>query len=195
MVIRYIQTNIDNGGEANMRGKILWGLALGAVGLVAVAAGPTDAQEAARPACTTPVAPTGELAPWTTPVQLQAAESEASMSRARLTIGKAARLALLQTPEVSYPLRPEKPGGSVSYGGLVLIDVREAGTYRVALDSAAWIDLVRGKQAVTSSAHGHGPDCTGIRKMVDFPLTPGSYILQIAANGRPQTTVLVTRLP
>lgn len=77
----------------------------------------------------------------------------------------------------------------------MLIDVHEAGTYRVALDSAAWIDLVRGNQAVKSIAHGRGPDCTGIRKMVDYPLTPGSYTLQISANGQPQMTALLARLP
>jgi hypothetical protein len=178
-----------------MNRRILRALALGALAFVTGAAGLADAQEAAAPACTAPVAPTGELAPWTAPSQLQAARNEANASRARLPIGQAARLTLVQTPEVRYPLRPEKPGGSVSYGGLVQIDVREAGTYRLALDSAAWIDVVRDKQAVTSSAHGHGPHCTGIRKMVDFRLTPGSYILQIAANGQPQMTVLAARLP
>lgn len=178
-----------------MSRKISWGLALSALGLAAVAVGPTEARETDPATCAAPVAPTGELAPWTTPFQLQAAETEKSTSRGRLPIGQAASLTLLQTPEVRYPLRPEKPGGSVSYGGLVLIDVREAGTYRVALDSAAWIDLVRDEQAVTSSKHGHGPDCTGIRKMVDFPLTPGTYTLQISANGQPQMTVLVARMP
>jgi hypothetical protein len=178
-----------------MRRKISWCLALGALGLAAVAAGPIEAQDAAPPACAAPVAPTGELAPWTMPFQLKAAETETSTSRARLPIGQAANLTLLQTPDVRYPLRPEKPGGSVSYGGLVLIDVREAGTYRVALDSAAWVDLVRDEQAVKSTAHGHGPNCTGIRKMVDYPLTPGPYVLQISANGRPQMTVLLARLP
>lgn len=177
-----------------MRRIMVRGLALGALALVAVANRPAEAQEAAAPACAAPVAPTGELAPWTAPSQLQAARNEADRSRARLPVGQAARLTLLQTPEVRYPLRPEKPGGSVSYGGLVQIDVREPGTYRLALDSAAWIDLVRGEQAVKSTAHGHGPPCTGIRKMVDFPLTPGSYTLQIAANGQPEMTVLVARL-
>jgi hypothetical protein len=183
--------------RSGMDRRILRALALGALAFVtgAAAAGPADAQEAPAPGCTAPVAPTGELAPWTTPVPLQAAETEANTSRARLPIGQAARLTLLRTPEVRYPLRPEKPGGSVSYGGLVQIDVHEAGTYRMALDSAAWIDAVRDKQAVTSSAHGHGPRCTGIRKIVDFPLTPGSYVLQIAANGQPQMTVLAARLP
>jgi len=31
--------------------------------------------------------------------------------------------------------------------------------------------------------------------MVDYRLEPGDYILQLAANGDPQMTVLVTRLP
>lgn len=168
---------------------------MGAVGAMALSIGQVAAQETATAACAAPVAPTGELAQWTAPVTLTAAGSKGRTSRARLPVGQAANLTLLQTSQVRYPLRPEKPGGSVSYGGLVRIDVREAATYRVALGSAAWIDLVRGNTAVTSSAHGHGPDCTGIRKMVDFPLTPGSYTLQIAANGEPQITVLVARLP
>ncbi|ABA04204.1 conserved hypothetical protein [Nitrobacter winogradskyi Nb-255] len=177
-----------------MRGKKMsWGPVLGALAVAIVAVGSSEAQEAAQPACTAPVAPTGELAPWTAPSPLQAAGSEAGISS--LPVGRAVRLTLLQTPEVRYPLRPEKPGGSVSHGGLVRIDVREAGTYRVALDSAAWIDVVRDKQALRSTAHGHGPNCTGIRKMVDYSLTPGPYILQISANGQPQMTVLLARVP
>jgi hypothetical protein len=178
-----------------MRRIMVRGLALGTLALVAVANQPAEAQEAAAPACAAPVAPTGELAPWTAPSQLQAAGNEADTSHARLPVGQAARLTLLQTPKVRYPLRPEKPGGSVSYGGLLQIDVPKAGTYRVALDSAARIDLVRDEQAVKSTAHGHGPHCTGIRKMVDYPLTAGLYTLQISANGQPQMTALVARLP
>ena len=79
--------------------------------------------------------------------------------------------------------------------GLVRLDVAEAGTYRVAMGSAGWLDLVRSGEVAVSIAHGRGPDCTGIRKLVDFQLTPGRYTLQIAANGEPQTTVLVARLP
>ena len=173
-----------------MIGRILSGVSLCLALIPAVSA---SAQESAPAKCAAPALPTGELAPWVTPVDMTAAGSAARATA--LPVGKAARLTLRQTPEVRYPLRPEKPGGSVSYGGLVRIDVREAGAYRVALGSGAWIDLVRGRKAVVSSAHGHGPDCTGIRKMVDFPLAPGPYVLQIAANGEPQITVLVTRLP
>ena len=82
-----------------------------------------------------------------------------------------------------------------SHGGLVGFSVTEAGTYRVALGSGAWIDVVRGGKAAASTAHGHGPACSGVRKTVDFPLTPGRYILQIAGNGTPSIAVMVTRLP
>jgi hypothetical protein len=129
------------------------------------------------------------------PVTLDAVGGTGRTSRAILPIGQAARLKLLQTTDVRYPLRPAKPSVAASYGGMVEIDVQEAGTYRVALGSAAWIDLVHDRQAVTSSAHSHGPDCTGIRKIVDFPLAPGRYTLQVSANGEPQTTLLVAHRP
>ncbi|MBS0473881.1 MAG: hypothetical protein JSR28_01880 [Proteobacteria bacterium] len=179
-----------------MRGKKSLAVALGALGLAVLGSTELAAQEATAPVvCTAPVAPTGELAPWATPVAMTAAASDAATARARLPVGQAARLTLLQTPEVRYPRRPEKPGGSVSHGGLVRIDVAQAGTYRVALGSAAWVDLVRGGKAAVSINHGHGPDCTGIRKMVDYKLQRGRYSLQVAANGEPAVTVLVARLP
>ena len=163
-------------------------------GAVVLLSSLAQAQQAA-PSCPAPVAATGELASWTTPRPLQAGARSAQTSGSVLTVGQAVRLTLLRTPQVRYPVRPEKPGGSVSYGGLIRLDVEQAGTYRVALGSAAWIDLVRDGKALTSSAHGRGPDCTGIRKIVDFELTPGRYTVQIAANGEPETTVLVARLP
>lgn len=143
--------------------------------------------------CRAQTPPTGELAPWTSPISFAAGST--AQNAAGLAIGQAANVTLKPTPEVRYALRPEKPGGSVSFGGLIALTVAEAGTYRVALSSGAWIDLVQGGKAVTSTAHGHGPACSGVRKMVDFPLNPGRYVLQLGANGAPQMTVLVVRLP
>ena len=173
--------------------RTIFGAAL-LVGLAVCAPAMGQMQEAA-PTCPAPVAPVGPLAPWISPVGMQAVGDQQRVSRARLVNGQAARLSLLQTPDVHYPLRPEKPGGSVSFGGLAQIVVRESGTYRVALSSAAWIDVVTGKGGLKPVTFGRGPDCTGIRKMVDFVLTPGRYTLQIAANGTPEVTVLVARLP
>ena len=49
--------------------------------------------------------------------------------------------------------------------------------------------------AAVSVAHGRGPACSGIRKMVDFALEPGLYVLQIAGNGGPSLPVMIARLP
>ena len=169
---------------------------LGAAMLVAGAAAPVGAAPSgAAKACAAPVAPTGELAPWASPVALKAADGGAAAARAPLAIAQAARLALLPTARMHYPLRTDKAGKPGSYGGLVEIDVRQAGTYRVSLGAAAWVDVVRQGRAIASTAHAHGPDCSGIRKMVSFALTPGRYTVQIAAAAQPEIAVLVTRTP
>jgi len=149
--------------------------------------------ENAHPACPAPVAPTGAYAPWASAQAVEAGRDAATAPV--LPVGGALQLALAPTPQVHYALRPEKPGGSVSFGGVVALDVAQAGSYRIALGSAAWLDVVRDGQAVMSTAHGHGPDCTGIRKMVDFTLSPGRYLVQVSANGAPQLTVMAIRQP
>lgn len=142
-----------------------------------------------------------ELAAWTSRKPLLAARDTRSLSGARIDPGKAIEGGLRPTSEMRYAQRPEKPGGSVSFGGLYTFSVADAGSYRVALGAAAWVDVVKagakaGNGAVmTSTAHGHGPDCSGIRKMVDFTLQPGTYLLQISGNAMDRLPLLVTRLP
>lgn len=155
---------------------------------------PVFAQEmgAAVP-CAAPADLPEALAGWRSPVPATAGDVRAKA--VVLTQGKAVTLALLPTPKVAYPLRPAKPGGSVSFGGLASFTVTQAGIWRIALGSGAWIDVVKDGKAMTSIAHGHGPDCSGIRKMVDYRLTPGRYMLQVAANGTDSLPLLVTRLP
>lgn len=146
--------------------------------------------------CAAPESLPGPLAGWAAPHRPIAAAHRAAATRnALLTRGEAADVTLQQTPRVAYPVEPGKPGGSVSFGGLLAFDAAEAGTYRVALGSAAWIDVVEGGGSLVSVAHGHGPECSGIRKMVDYPLKPGRHVLQIAASGEATISVLVTKLP
>jgi len=54
--------------------------------------------------------------------------------------------------------------------------IRKAGTFGIALSEAGWIDVapLRGKP-LESVAHGHGPDCSTIRKIVRYKLRPGTY--------------------
>lgn len=136
-----------------------------------------------------------ELAGWGERSAMTAAKDAAGAGGAMLAIGKGVDARLAHTNEVHYAMQPEKPGGSVSYGGLFSFTVSEAGTYRVALGSGAWIDLVKDGAAVRSTSHGHGPECSGVRKMVDFALTPGTYVLQLSANGSETLPLLIAKLP
>jgi hypothetical protein len=144
-------------------------------------------------ACPAPIAPTGPLAPWSAPTPIRAGADGAHATA--LTGGKAALVDLLPTPAVTYPLPPEKPGGAESHGGVLALDVAQAGTWRVALGAGAWLDVVGADGAQRSTAHAHGPTCSGIRKMVDFALKPGHYILQISASGAARVEVLAVTLP
>jgi hypothetical protein len=177
------------------RRGLLRGLA--AAGLVVAAPGVAFAQPApAQPTCQAmDEALPPEFAAWRTKAEVVSATSAMGLAAATLRPGQAAQVALHGTREVAYPAQPAKPGGSVAHGGLVRVLVDKAGTYRVALSSGAWIDMVRDGTLVVSTAHGHGPACSTIRKMVEYPLEPGAYVLQISANADPALAVLVAPVP
>ena len=61
---------------------------------------------------------------------------------------------------------------------MLALDVREAGTYQVALSDGAWIDVLKDGTAIASSAHDHGAGC----KMVSFTLQPGRHVIQLSGN-------------
>ncbi|WP_298400790.1 hypothetical protein [Sphingobium sp.] len=174
-------------------GWVPFSVLLGLVSAAPVAAQAPMAHEADT--CTAPADLPAPLASWRRPVPLKAGVDRKSVAKVALTPGQAVTLALSSTPKIVYPVRPAKPGGSVSFGGLASFTVAQAGTWRVALGTGAWVDVVKDGVAATSIAHGHGPDCSGVRKMVDYSLEPGVYTLQVAANGEDQLTVLVTPLP
>jgi hypothetical protein len=134
------------------------------------------------------------LSAWADRKPLTAATGEASLGKAILTPGIAVDLALADTPAVAYIVRPSHPGGSVSHGGMLAFAIDSAGIYRVAIGSGSWIDLVKDTALLESVGHGHGPNCSGIRKMVDFALQPGAYVLQIAGNGDAHIPVLIAKI-
>ncbi len=136
-----------------------------------------------------------ELAAWPKKIELTAATGVPGLDKAVLTPGQAYVATLAATPDVTYVLQPEKPGGTVSKGGLFAIDVPAAGTYVIALGSGAWIDVLKGDGAQRSSGHGRGPACSTVRKMVSFDLQPGRYVVQISANAEPTLPILVALKP
>jgi hypothetical protein len=168
--------------------RVAAGLLLGAL-----AGSAAFAQPAACPA--EPAPPPAALAAWASRAPLAAAADAPDAADAALVPGRAVDLTLRPAAGLRYAVPPEKVGAAGSHGGLVGLTIARAGTYRVALGAGAWIDVVRDGKAVASTAHGHGPACSGIRKMVDFSLTPGRYLIQLAGSDAQKIGALVARLP
>ncbi|MET0310115.1 MAG: hypothetical protein ABW023_15525 [Sphingomonas sp.] len=83
-----------------------------------------------------------------------------------------------------------KPGKAATIG----FKIATAGTYGIALDQPGWIDVLPGASggtALTSVAHGHGPDCSTIKKIVRFKLDPGTYRLYVTGLAQAKAKVML----
>ncbi|WP_294191851.1 homogentisate 1,2-dioxygenase [uncultured Sphingomonas sp.] len=134
------------------------------------------------------VAIPAELSHWSMRSPLTA--GNAPRNAPVLAIGRAADLRLAPLGEVQPRIAPGRTPAPGSYAGLAMFQVTRPGTYRVALGQKAWIDVIRGRAGVPSSAHTMGPRCTGVAKLVDFQLRPGRYVLQL--TGAPSQTLPAT---
>ncbi|MFD1786873.1 hypothetical protein ACFSC3_04735 [Sphingomonas floccifaciens] len=110
-----------------------------------------------------------------------------------LASGKAITVATMDPATVrlaGVPL-PRQPGRMA----LQTFRVTTTGTYGIALDQKGWIDLydVRDMTALKSTRHGHGPDCSGIRKIVRFALTPGEYRVVVGGLAGAQAKLMLVR--
>lgn len=135
------------------------------------------AQAAPAQACPAPAALPARLAGW-------------RQTAAAPTIGTAF-VVTAADPETVRGLRigeVARPGGAA----LVPFEVGADATYRVALSERAWIDVVAGDRVVKAVAHGHGPACSGVAKLVDFPLKRGRYALHLTGIVAPSIRVLIT---
>jgi hypothetical protein len=135
-----------------------------------------------------------ELTPWKNLSYVSSAKNSGELSNAVLIINKASFVGLINTPKIEYVTRPTNEGGTVSYGGLFQIDIKESGIYRVALGNASWIDLIKDGKAAHSVAHAQGAENSGIRKMVDYTLEAGTYTLQLSAGADSTSAVLITKV-
>jgi hypothetical protein len=156
-----------------------------------LAASPAIAQEAPDdPSCANVrVAIPAELAAWSK--QTPVAAGIKAGGGASVTPGQALLVALHPASLVTLAPVPKENGG---HAGTLTLTVQEAGNYRVALGGRAWVDLVGTGRALSSSAHGHGPKCTGIRKMVDYTLKPGRYTIQLSGSQADNMPLLVAKV-
>lgn len=129
-----------------------------------------QAAPAPAPACTATAPPSAGLEAWST---------ISAITKGPIAIGQGTGLQLQPVDKITLLPTPGKPPQLGSFGGVYQFNVATAGTYRVALSMAAWIDILRDGKSLESVAHTQGPACSGIRKIVDFTLAPGRYTLQL----------------
>lgn len=148
-----------------------------------------SAQETACPALPP------ELAGWAKGKPVAAATNASDLPRSIVPIGRRADLALSPSAKVVFAVTPGKAPAATTNSGFARFTVATAGTYRVALGTAAWITIAKDGAVLQSLAQKHGMACAGVRKMVDFALTPGAYVLQIEGAHDTVAPVLIAQLP
>jgi len=148
----------------------------------------------AKDSCAAAAPPPPEMAAWSKPRPLAAALNEADAAKAPLQPGVAVTAKFAPVAEVKYRVPLEKADGPAVFGGLYTLKIAEAATYRIASSAGPWMDVFVRTTPVTSSAHGHGPPCTGIGKMVDFPLQPGDYLVQFSESLTPDPEIMGVKL-
>lgn len=125
---------------------------------------------------------------WRSPAQLTSARQGIGPT---ILIGKAYEVALHPDAELKLPNLPGPIKDRVGRGGTMNFSVARAGIYHVALSSGVWVDIVRHGKALGSLAHGHGPACSGVAKVVDFKLERGRYTLTLDGSEKERTSVLL----
>ncbi|WP_267395196.1 homogentisate 1,2-dioxygenase [Sphingomonas sp. GC_Shp_1] len=163
--------------------------------LLATGTAPAVAQGMAehQPACPArPVAPPAALRGWTAMTPIQAGERVGLAPV--LTIGRSVRATLRDEAGVKLAAPSTRSGEAPGTAGLFQFAVARAGRYRIALGEGVWIDVVSAGKPLASVAHSHGPDCSGIRKMVDFDLKPGRYVLQVTGSKTASLPLMVARV-
>ena len=159
--------------------------------LPSLLAGPVMAQSPATdPSCANVrVAMPPELSGWSQQVPVSAGVKPGD--GAAVTVGQAALVAL--HPAAHLALAPVAKAATGN-GGTLTLAIETPGTYRLALGGKAWVDLVQQGKALTSSAHAHGPKCTGVAKMVDFKFAAGTYTIQLSGSQAETLALLVAKL-
>lgn len=95
--------------------------------------------------------------------------------------------------DAAGPLVPGQPVTLALDSGAAArsLTIETAGRYGIAAGGKVWIDLIANGAAQTSVEHGHGPECSGIRKIVWFDLAAGTYELALSKAEDASVRVLV----
>ncbi|WP_340264044.1 hypothetical protein [Sphingobium mellinum] len=127
--------------------------------------------------------------PWTSWSQKgRAAAGGEAATAPRLILGKPVVATLRPQAQVQYPVKPPQRERSAQ-GGLFTLALKDPARVGIALSGPAWVDIFTGSTIASAVDHGHGPDCSGIAKIVWFDLPPGLHL--VALSGASQRDIRV----
>jgi hypothetical protein len=175
------------------------GMMIGRIGMAAALllfAAPAFAQSAAdegQASCPETPVVAAPWSGWARPGKVVAG-SDAGAAPA-LVPGKALGAALHPAAHVAFAAAPARPPADGSHAGLFRLTLDAPARIGVALSAGAWVDVVTDKALVASAGHGHGPACSGIRKIVWFPLAAGTHIVQIANAAAAEIEIMAVSEP
>jgi hypothetical protein len=104
----------------------------------------------------------------------------------------AVRLDLSPITEVKLPLEPSRVPKPNTYGGFVRHAPLPAGTYRITISEAGWIDVIQEGQDIKSGPFSGVTGCEGIRKSVKFDLGPAPFFIEITGTSVKAIAIAVT---
>jgi hypothetical protein len=105
------------------------------------------------------------------------------------------RLKLRPEQQVTFAAAPgKKMLTDGAYAGMARFKISSAGTYRVAIDSRFWIDVVYRGRLVRSADFTGERGCEP-RKIVAYVLPKGRLVLQVSGQVKPNVTVSITEAP
>lgn len=133
---------------------------------------------------------TGAMAQDVSPCPPPAAfKAWAKPSSSALVPGRSTDLSLKLTTKFSRT--PGKLPKAGTYGAMVPLIVPKPGPYLIALDVPAWIDVVQSGTVIPSIDHERAEQCTGIHKIVRFPLAAGPHIVQISGSPNAKARIMI----
>ena len=169
-----------------MRYKFRW-IAL----TLCVGAGLHAAPETSQPVCSAPAPLPPSYAGWADTDTVIAATEIGGLAKAAMAAGRGTELGLHPDGQVTYITLPKGGGEAASFGGLAEIEITRPGIYHVGLGDFVWVDLVRGGKATDPLRFGHGPECTPIKKVVDFDLSAGTYTIELSGSKLSTTRLII----
>jgi hypothetical protein len=109
-------------------------------------------------------------------------------------VGTAVSIALVPNADAKLPVPPSRPPKAAGgYAGFInAAAVPNAGTYRVTLSAAAWIDVLQNGHTLQSTAFSGASGCAGIVKSVKFELVAAPFTVELSGATAAALTFVIT---